>query len=143
MTRVVHELELRPGGIKGEKECHTLHVYTSVESDPFTKSAKGWASRRPAKSKVATQVPPQSTQSAGSDHFGGREKVLVGSLDRTAFARRLDHRLRRGDSTEDVEDGGVCRDLQIEVDEAVDQDSRETQHAGECDRAAYIGGPFV
>src|SRR5258708_32538507 len=60
-----------------------------------------------------------------------------------AAALRFLERGGGGDGAENIEQGGVCRNLQIEIEKAVDQDTYTAEHGGYGYRAARGLGPVL
>src|SRR5580700_2818329 len=58
-------------------------------------------------------------------------------------ARTLQQGWSGCDGAEDIKQSGVCGNLQIEVKEAMNQDSGEPQRASQGNGAADIGGPVT
>src|SRR5580692_6982421 len=71
------------------------------------------------------------------------QSIGVWRRNRLAFAGFLQKAGCCAKRAEDVEDGCIGRNLKIEVQEAVDQDSGDAEDAGEAERSGHFGGPVA
>src|ERR1700675_3752964 len=87
----------------------------------------------------------RATRSKNRSRYRG---FRAGFHDQTAPAKyaaalRFLQRFRGGDRAENVKQPGVCRDLQIEIEKAVYQDSHTSKESGHGYRAARGLGPII